>query len=101
QGLGGARLAVKRAGMGASLADPKAPFGVAPSVFITRPLWGVAVASPYMHDGRAPSLRDAVVVHDGEAAQSRDSFRALAGDDQAKLIEFLGTLSRDPAHRND
>jgi len=92
---------LKRHDMGASLADPKATFGVAPSVFITRPLWGVAVTSPYMHDGRAPSLRDAVVVHDGEAAQSRDSFRALAGDDQAKLIEFLGTLSRDPAHRND
>jgi len=92
---------LKRHDMGASLADVKATFGVAPSVFITRPLWGVAVTAPYMHDGRAPSLRDAVLVHDGEAAASRTSFQALAADDQAKLVEFLGTLSRDPSHKDD
>jgi hypothetical protein len=92
---------LKRHDMGASNADSKATFGVAPSVFITRPIWGVAASPPYMHDGRAPTLRDAILAHDGEGGQARSNFSALAADDQAKLIEFLQTLSRDPNHLED
>lgn len=61
---------------------------------MTRPLWGVAVTAPYLHDGRAPTLRDAIVAHGGEAATAASNFAALAPDDAAKLLEFLGTLTR-------
>jgi len=83
---------LKRHDMGPALADVKSTFGVAPSVFLTRPIWAVGSTAPYLHDGRAPTLKHAIVAHDGEAAQSRASFQALSADDQAKLVEFLQTL---------
>jgi CxxC motif-containing protein (DUF1111 family) len=56
----------------------------------------VASTAPCLHDGRAPTLRDAILAHDGEAATARGSFAALAPDDANELLEFLGTLSRQP-----
>jgi len=93
---------LKRHEMGASLADSHPTFGtISASQFMTPPLWGVASTPPYMHDGRAPRLIDAVLAHDGEASDAKARFQALPLDDQNKLIEFLGTLSRDPAHAAD
>ena len=34
----------------------------------TPPLWGVRDSAPYMHDGRAETLLEAISMHDGEAA---------------------------------
>src|SRR5262249_41780151 len=83
---------LKRHDMGPALSDVKPTFGVAPSVFLTRPIWAIGSTGPYLHDGRAPTLKHAIVTHDGEAAHSRASFAALSADDQAKLVEFLQTL---------
>jgi hypothetical protein len=93
---------LKRHDMGASLADAHDTFGViAPQLFMTRPLWGVGVTAPYLHDGRAATLQDAIAQHDGEAASVRDAFLALDTDSQAQVVEFLQTLSRDPRHTDD
>jgi hypothetical protein len=92
---------LKRHDLGAALYDPHPTFKTfAANVFLTPPLWGVSVTAPYLHDGRAATLADAIAAHDGEAATSRAAFQALSSDDQKKLIEFLGTLSRDPEHAN-
>jgi mono/diheme cytochrome c family protein len=89
---------LKRHDLGPALADPHPTFKTFPAnQFITTPLWGVAVTAPYMHDGRAPTLSDAIAAHDGEAASSRASFQALSADDKQKVLEFLGTLTRDPS----
>ncbi len=85
----------KRHDMGSALADSKPFKTIPPSHFITTPLWGVATSAPYMHDGRAPTLRSAIVAHGGEASSSQAAFTALSTDDQEKLIEFLGTLGRE------
>jgi CxxC motif-containing protein (DUF1111 family) len=88
---------LKRHDLGAALYDPHPTFKVFPAnAFLTPPLWGVAVTAPYLHDGRAATLADAIAAHDGEAAASRSAFQALAFDDQQTLIEFLGTLRREP-----
>jgi mono/diheme cytochrome c family protein len=93
---------LKRHDMGASLADSHPTFGTfAASQFLTPPLWGVAASAPYLHDGRAATLGDAIKQHDGEGAAVRDAYLLLADDDQQKVVEFLGTLSRDPRHAND
>jgi hypothetical protein len=94
---------LKRHDMGNSLADAHDTFGhaVAARLFMTRPLWGVAVTAPYLHDGRAATLGDAIAQHDGEGAAARDAYLALAPDSQAQLVEFLQTLSRDPRHTDD
>jgi CxxC motif-containing protein (DUF1111 family) len=60
--------------------------------FRTAPLWGVAQSGPYLHDGRATTLQDAIAAHDGEAHRSRDAFLALPATDQASLLAYLNSL---------
>jgi len=60
--------------------------------FRTQPLWGIAAASPYLHDGRAPTIDDAIRWHDGEAASIRDAYVALAPSEREDLIAFLESL---------
>ena len=58
----------------------------------TPPLWGVSSTAPYLHDGRAATLREAILMHGGEAKSSRDKFDALDESEKAKLIAFLESL---------
>jgi len=88
---------LKRHDMGAALADPSpSESGVPASVFLTRPLWGLAETAPYLHDGRAPTIRSAIEAHGGEATASRDAFMALSEEDQRNVDVFLHSLSRAP-----
>lgn len=50
------------------------------------------VITTYLHDGRASTLSDAILAHDGEAQDARDRFAAFSPSDQAALIEFLDSL---------
>ena len=57
---------LKRHDMGPELAES---FGSdLDARFITARLWGVADTAPYLHDGRAHTLRDAIMMNGGEAA---------------------------------
>ena len=59
----------------------------------TAPLWGLAsTGPPYLHDGRATTVAEAILLHGGEAAASVRAFNALAGAQQAVLLEFLKSL---------
>ena len=60
--------------------------------FRTQPLWGVAATGPWLHDGRADTLTDAVTLHGGEAQRSRDAFVALSPAERAEVIAFLESL---------
>jgi CxxC motif-containing protein (DUF1111 family) len=60
--------------------------------FRTQPLWGVSATGPYLYDGRAHTLTEAILFHDGEAEESREAFEALTTDEQSSLIEFLMSL---------
>ncbi len=60
--------------------------------FRTQPLWGIAAVGPYLHDGRADTLDEAIRLHGGESATSRDAYAALSADEQAKVITFLESL---------
>jgi len=81
---------LKRHYMGKELAestgDPLDPF------FITPRLWGVADTAPYLHDSRALTLTDAIVLHGGEAAPASQKFQDLADADKIALLTFLRTL---------
>ncbi|MEO6029654.1 MAG: di-heme oxidoredictase family protein [Candidatus Binatia bacterium] len=87
---------LKRHDMGAALASPAAQGAIPASVFLTRPLWGLADSAPYLHDGRAPTIQDAIVMHGGEAAAARDAYVALDEDGRASIRVFLASLSREP-----
>lgn len=62
----------------------------------TPPLWGVADSAPYLHDGSARTLRDAIARHGGDAKVVSDAFNKLPRDRQDALITFLGTLKAPP-----
>ena len=82
----------KRHDMGAELSDPDDPLGLGASMFLTRSLAGVAVTGPWLHDGRATTLDEAITMHGGAAAESAARYAALDADAQADLIAFLGSL---------
>lgn len=85
---------LKRHDMGDALASPT-PQGMIPArVFLTRPLWGLAESAPYLHDGRAPTLDEAIVLHGGEAATARDRYLELDDEGRASVRVFLTSLTR-------
>jgi hypothetical protein len=110
---------LKRHNMGTALSDPvgKLPSGSpiptqgtdvnnivnAAQQYMTRPIWGVADTGPWLHDGRALTLRDAILLHGdsatgggSEAAPVIDAFEKLPPADQQSLVDFLLTLRLPP-----
>ena len=91
---------LKRHKMGPELAETFSAGEIPNDEFITARLWGIADTAPYMHDGRATTLEDAIKIHGGEAQEVRDNFVALTEEDQDKLLFFLGRL-RTPIEPNE
>jgi CxxC motif-containing protein (DUF1111 family) len=60
--------------------------------FRTPPLWGLHTTGPYLHDGRAETIDQAIDLHSGEATASAEAYQILSGDDAADLILFLESL---------
>ncbi len=82
---------LKRHDMGPSMAEFNGD-----SMFTTMRLWGVADTAPYLHDGRALTIRDAIIMH-GADAQSEaypavQAFRARSASDKRAVLAFLNTL---------
>ncbi len=67
--------------------------------FITMKLWGLADTGPYLHDGRALSIFEAIAFHGGEAQRVRDRFLGLSKGGQNALLAYLGTL-KNPVNPN-
>jgi CxxC motif-containing protein (DUF1111 family) len=85
--------------MGPELAD--VCLGLAtPSEFRTEPLMGLRFSveaggesePSFLHDGRARSIEEAIRLHGGEGAASRDKFAALSEAERAALLNFLESL---------
>jgi CxxC motif-containing protein (DUF1111 family) len=112
---------LKRHVMGRHLADPGGPTPsrgadvapvqydgkpvmVPPDQFLTAELWGVANTGPWLHDNRAGTLREAILLHGedkapakgtpgrSEAQEARDAFIARSSADQEAIIAFLCSL---------
>jgi CxxC motif-containing protein (DUF1111 family) len=82
--------------MGDGLADYR-PDGQADGrEWRTTPLWGLRIMRDFLngqafllHDGRARSVEEAILLHGGEAAAARDSFETLSAGDRAALLDFV------------
>jgi Di-haem oxidoreductase, putative peroxidase len=83
---------LRRHDMGAELAEAIDEIGTGASVFLTENLWGVGSTAPYLHDGRASTLTEAILAHGGEATSSRNAFASRSEADQDDLIAFLDNL---------
>jgi CxxC motif-containing protein (DUF1111 family) len=58
----------------------------------TAPLWGLSVSEPYLHDGSARGVVDAILRHGNQGQAAREAFEALSRADQAALLEFLESI---------
>lgn len=59
----------------------------------TPPLWGVADSAPYMHDGSARTLEDAIKAHGGDAKHTRKRYNeSISERDRRALLAFLKAL---------
>lgn len=61
----------------------------------TAPLIGLRFSREFLHDGRATTLADAVLDHDGNGSQAHEAvqmFMALTADQQNALLDFVGSL---------
>ncbi len=98
--------------MGQSLSDSASGYGMngapspnapSPREWRTPPLWGFRDSGPYMHDGRAQSLEEAVALHDGQGKKSAHAFFTLSAVKRAQIEAFLKSLvaptSRPPCGR--
>jgi CxxC motif-containing protein (DUF1111 family) len=45
-----------------------------------------------LHDGRARNVAEAILWHGGDAAQSRETFRALPKADREALVKFVNSI---------
>ncbi|WP_062059418.1 di-heme oxidoredictase family protein [Aquimarina longa] len=84
--------------MGEGLADHTPDFKATGKEWRTPPLWGVGLIETVnghtnlLHDGRARTIEEAIVWHDGEAAASKNEFMKLTTTDRTKLIDFIKSL---------
>ena len=67
-----------------------------PGEWKTPALWGVADSAPYLHDGGARTLRDAILRHNGDAKAVTEAYRKLSAPDQEAVLAFLRTLKAPP-----
>ena len=84
--------------MGEGLADHRPEGRATGREWRTAPLWGIGMTETvsghtrFLHDGRARSLLEAVLWHDGEAASSRARVIEMPKADRDALIKFLESL---------
>jgi CxxC motif-containing protein (DUF1111 family) len=84
--------------MGDGLADHRPDGQASGREWRTAPLWGLRLIRKFLngeafllHDGRARSIEEAILLHGGEAQRSRDLFNALNAADRAALLDFVGS----------
>jgi CxxC motif-containing protein (DUF1111 family) len=84
--------------LGAGLADRDLAGSVHPTRWRTAPLWGMGYRlsrerrPTFLHDGRARSVEEAVLWHDGEAALIRERFEHLPRAQREQLLRFVAGL---------
>ncbi|HTY94253.1 MAG TPA: di-heme oxidoredictase family protein [Steroidobacteraceae bacterium] len=84
--------------LGPGLADHELSGAVHPTRWRTAPLWGMGYRlsresrPTFLHDGRARSVEEAVLWHDGEAAVVRERFMHLSRQKRERLLRFVEAL---------
>jgi CxxC motif-containing protein (DUF1111 family) len=82
--------------MGDALADNRPDGGANGREWRTTPLWGLRLMRQFlngqaflMHDGRARTVEEAILLHGGEALRARTAFAALTASQRAALLDFV------------
>ena len=85
--------------MGSGLNDGYTEGSATAAEWRTPALWGLGLSKNsqggtyfLLHDGRATSLESAILLHGGEATNSRNSYQSLTDQEKKQLIQFLESL---------
>lgn len=85
--------------MGVGLDDGYTEGSALTSEWRTAPLWGLGLSPStqggqyfLLHDGRAKSIEEAIMMHGGEAENSKTQFQNLSESEKGALIKFLESL---------
>jgi CxxC motif-containing protein (DUF1111 family) len=85
--------------MGSGLNDGYTEGTALPQEWRTPPLWGLGLSKNsqggqyfLLHDGRAKSIEEAILLHGGEAQNSRNQFQQLTPQQKQQLLKFLESL---------
>jgi len=85
--------------MGPELDDGYTEGSALTSEWRTPPLWGLGLSKNsqggqyfLLHDGRAHSIEEAILMHGGEGKKSKEAFEALTAEQKKQLIQFLESL---------
>ena len=85
--------------MGPGLDDGYTEGSARTSEWKTPALWGLGLSKFsqgggyfLLHDGRARSIEEAIVLHGGESQESRERYQALSDSEKRNLIRFLESL---------
>ena len=68
------------------------PKGARKREWRTPPLWGLRDSGPYLHDGRAQTIEQAVALHGGQGTEAAQKFFQLPPGERAQLEAFLKSL---------
>jgi CxxC motif-containing protein (DUF1111 family) len=63
-----------------------------PNEMKTPPLWGLRVSAPYLHDGRAATVDQAIRAHDGESRRVRERYVGLTPAQRQQILDFLNGI---------
>jgi CxxC motif-containing protein (DUF1111 family) len=77
-----------------AIAQP--PRGATRQEWRTPPLWGFRDSGPYLHDGRAQTLEQAVAMHGGQGAASARKFFELSPRERLEIEALLKSLIAPP-----
>ena len=82
--------------MGDALADNRPDGGANGREWRTTPLWGLRLMRAFLdgqalllHDGRARTVEESILLHGGEAKRSRDAFAALNPAQRRAVLDFV------------
>jgi len=84
--------------MGDKLSDNRPDYDATGNEWRTAPLWGIGLVEIvnghtfFLHDGRATTLEEAILWHNGEGKKSKDKFMRLSKSERGALISFLKSL---------
>ena len=85
--------------MGSGLDDNYTEGNATTAEWRTPALWGLGLSKNsqggnyfLLHDGRAHSIEEAILLHGGEGQLSNTNFQKLTSDDKHKLTQFLESL---------
>ncbi len=81
--------------MGERLSDNRPVHNASGSEWRTAPLWGIGLSKAvngnahFLHDGRARSIKEAILWHGGEALRARNLFVHLRKQNRDRLLAFV------------